>query len=735
MVKCEGVKRRCQDAPDSLNTPLTPENATIPADPSIPAALRDLAQRPVRGNSPARDPLWTEWVLTNGLGGFAMGSATGIPLRRYHGLLIASLRPPVSRVMLLSALADAITLAPDTPDETTLPLTPFHFRSADNRPIAPNVHDWTFERCPGLCRWTFEFAENGPRVEKTLVMADAANAISVTYRVLNATTPWRLTITPLIALRDFHSLLRRSEIGKRFTTRPDQATVTVSTRDARVRLAAHGASFEHDESLWNGFEYVWEEKRGMDCAEDLFAPGRFIATGGPNDRSEGLKIYAQGAASERIEPSPRRIAALDDRARRLERLGNAAIASAGGASVAQDRRWAIRALAAASDEFVVTRRVGEIDMRTVVAGYPWFSDWGRDTMISLPGLMLVTGRHAEAFDTLRVFARHRRRGLIPNRFDDYAGAAHYNTVDAPLWFLHAAAEYVRTTGDTDGYRDHLAPACLDIIRSYRDGTDHAIRMDPADHLITAGDERTQLTWMDAQRDGVTFTPRFGKAVEINALWGHGLLVTAALLDAPERDELLALAEGVRASFTNAFNNPETGALYDRLEPHQTADEIEWRPVAEIRPNQIFAVSLEASPLDPAKRVAVLDVVRRDLLTRHGLRTLAPSDPNYRGVMIGDMFDRDGAYHNGTAWPWLIGPYAEAVLRVGDFSPESRAEAVQCLAPLVAALDGPSPGTIAEIYDGDDSPDDPQRPDGCFAQAWSVAETLRALVLACAPKDP
>ncbi|RMH13746.1 MAG: glycogen debranching protein, partial [Planctomycetota bacterium] len=355
---------------------------------------------------------------------------------------------------------------------------------------------------------------------------------------------------------------------------------------------------------------------------------------------------------------------------------------------------------------------------SIIAGYPWFADWGRDTMIALPGLLLETGRFDEALSTLELFASHMHRGLIPNRFDDYAGGAHYNTVDASLWFVHAATEYLLRTQDDTGFARLIEP-CLEIIEAYQRGTDYNIHLD--DGLIAAGSPSTQLTWMDAQRDGVTFTPRYGKCVEINALWHHGLrrLSRALAGHTTHRTvELDTLAARCAERFTRLFNNP-AGGLYDRLEPTASG----YRPVDEIRPNQIFAASLADAPLDHAGRASVVKTVRRELLTPFGLRTLAPSDPAYIGHYRGNLFERDRAYHNGTVWPWLIGPFVEAALRV-DPSQHARTSLRALLQPLTNRMSQVCLGQVGEICDGDE----PHTPDGCPAQAWSVAELLRAWIM-------
>ena len=337
-------------------------------------------------------------------------------------------------------------------------------------------------------------------------------------------------------------------------------------------------------------------------------------------------------------------------------------------------------------------------------------------MIALPGLMLCTDRIDEARSCLLMFAQHIKNGLIPNLFDDYGGAAHYNTVDAPLWFVHAVHALWKSAGQSTGLEapdDKLIVACRAIIAAYRNGTDFNIRMDD-DGLITAGDENTQLTWMDARRDGVAFTPRHGKAVEINALWFNALKCLAEMTDShAEREECNALARQAAHSFRSQFWWEERQCLHDVL-PADGA----------LRPNQIFAVSLPHSPLDESQRRAVVKSVGERLLTPFGLRTLDRDDPNYRGRYEGNLFERDRAYHNGTVWPWLIGPYCEAVLRVEKFSPRAKKKVRAIIQPLIDEMQNTAGGRclnqIAEVYDGDP----PHRPSGCPAQAWSVAEVLR-----------
>jgi predicted glycogen debranching enzyme len=386
-------------------------------------------------------------------------------------------------------------------------------------------------------------------------------------------------------------------------------------------------------------------------------------------------------------------------------------------------------LVKAADQFVVRREGAGRKLTSIIAGYPWFSDWGRDTFISMRGLLLCTGRFAEALEVLQAFAGLQRRGLIPNCFDDGSGAAQYNTVDASLWYVHAACEYRRMTGDAAGFAT-VRQACLNVVEAYREGTDFGIRMD-SDGLITAGNERTQLTWMDAQRDGVVFTPRHGKAVEVNALWYSGLLELAAAIEAelPNRArELRQVAELAGRAFEPVFWNGERGCLFDVVSPAGGG----WRPNGQMRPNQIFALSQPFSALSPEKRSAALGCVRERLLTHAGLRTLEEIDPAYVGRYEGPLPQRDAAYHNGTVWPWLIGPYCEAVLRAGGFSEAAKREVRAAISPLLEEFmerrDWPGPlRQIAEVYDGEPV-DGVRRPEGCMAQAWSVGEMLRILAM-------
>lgn len=690
----------------------------------------------------------TEWFLTNGLGGFSQGTASGIPTRRYHAWLNAATKPPVGRVVALTACAEWLSVHAahpgDKPDRYDL--SSFHFGGGQISPTGLN-NLVRFEKGVS-CKWTYRVGQIDVERELVLCRGDqeggTRNAIVVRYRVRCPKRAVSLEIRPLTALRDFHGMRNGKSPGEQvpvaWDTTGNGELLTLSSSLIDVRMRVPGGVYDGRAETWRSFEYPRDIDRGQDGHEDLVSAGVFDVE--PYPAGDGwceceFKAWTDGPEPQDFETELARARAyVEEHAKKTLQ----AVTTRG--KVAPAAKESIIKLAAAAQQFVVRRESVGFDAKgrpipaqnlvSVIAGYPWFSDWGRDTMICIPGLLLSTGRLDEARRVLETFAAMMRHGLIPNCFNDGTGEPEYNTVDAPLWYLHAACRYAEACKTPDAISGPILAACLGIIDAYRAGTDHDIRMDLADGLIAAGDEQSQLTWMDAKRNGVVFTPRHGKAVEINALWYSGLRGLARLLirsDANTATELNALADRAGASFRSLFFDPKRNCLFDVLVPHSSpSGKVEWRPDAKVRPNQIFAVSLPDSPLDASQKRGVLACVRSRLLTPMGLRTLDPGDPGYKGRFEGDLMARDGAYHNGTVWPWLIGPYAEAVLRVGEFSADAKAEAGRAIAPLLAAVDGYSAGQLAEIFDGDHAPNAPQRPDGCFAQAWSIAELLRVSLL-------
>jgi len=642
-----------------------------------------------------------EWLLSSGHGAYAMGTASGANTRRYHGLLVGTLRPPVERIVALSCVQDRVVM-----EARDVELASFRFASETGGVTHPSgVQRLKRFGCGATAVWEYDLG-CGSGAVRTLTIGEGRNEIELAWEI-DCDEACRLEVSPMTALRGFHELF--PEEGREMSVERDGEDVLVRIGALTLRLSAPGARFEEDGLWWDNFELEAERARGFDCVERLFTPGRFVFELGEGGGAARLR-----ATLEPDDPAPAGRAVnqrVDDATAHLRAVCP---------SLAGDSRAA--ALVRAADAFVVRRRIGGEWSTTILAGYPWFADWGRDAMIALPGLLLTTGRFDEAREVLETFARHERRGLVPNRFDDYGGEPHYNTVDASLWFLHAAREYARATGEP--LSDEIVRACLAIVDAYRDGTDFGVGMDPGDALIRAGGAGTQLTWMDAKTGDHAHTPRHGKAVEINALWIHGLRAAAELTPA-RADELRALADRASASFAELFWNSERGCLFDCLAP---VDGGGWRADGALRLNQIFAASLELGPLTPEQRGQVVEIVRRQLLTPMGLRTLGPGERGYRGRYRGGPEERDSAYHNGTVWPWPIGAYIEASLRVDGFSAPAKERVRRELEPLLASLTTDCVGQVGEVFDGD-VPD--QAPGGCPAQAWSVAETLRALALVSA----
>lgn len=650
--------------------------------------------------------LEAEWLLTTGLGGYAMGSALGAPTRRYHALLVGAESPPTHRVVALAQVADTLILAPGTKGERRVDLATFSFEGA---PLHPSGHERLKRFEKGLaCRWVFDV--DGHEVARELSLGDDEAQAALRWIVPRELGPAQVEVAPLVALRDFHALLDE-RTGPRFVVDAGLCECEVGVGGSTLRLVGSGGSFRRAGHWWKGLRYRVEARRGFPDREDLHAPGRFTLEGGARpDGAEECTLIATLEPPHRAPERPARRERVRLAAERLER------AAPLGASPGE-----ARALAQAADDFVARRRLRTGWSTTILAGFPWFADWGRDAMIALPGLLLTTGRLDEAREALRLFASHLKDGLIPNRFDDYTDEAHYNTADATLWFVHACCEHARASGAFD---EDLARASLEAMEAHARGRTPDIRLDERDGLLAVGGPQTQLTWMDARHGGVTFTPRHGKPVEINALWIHALRSACEALGQREGSRCAALgdlAERAAAAFNEQFWSPERRWLADRLVEEGGV----WRAVWERRPNQVIAAALRLGPLDAQRRRGVVALARRELLTPCGLRSLAPGEAGYRARYEGSPFERDGAYHNGTAWAWLLGPYVEALLRSEGFSDEARKAGRAALRPLLDRLGEGCLGQAAEIFD---SEGDPQRARGCPAQAWSVAEVIRGLAL-------
>ena len=647
--------------------------------------------------------LTREWLLTNGTGGFASGTVIGCPTRRYHGLLIAARRPPLERVVCLSSILERVVIG-----DETVELANYEF----NQGFHPHGYAWLtgFDRAVEPPRpwvqWTYGVGD--ARIVKRVMLEQDQPVVRVRYDVTAPNgTQVEIGLLPYFALRDFHAL-RRKSAGEPIEVHGNGSAFRVADRQD----PASGVSvFQTADSIplryeprpdwWFNFRYREEAARGQDCGEDLFTPGWL--------RGVGVGAFTLEVAAVVGDRS------IADAKQSLS--AHSAVARQKPADQPSENGLRIGELRRAADQFVVRRDVsGGRRLATVLAGYPWFGDWGRDALIALPGLLLSNERFADAREVLLTFGSAEQDGLIPNRFSDYGSGCDYNSVDASLWFIHAADAYVHATDDVETWRNSLAPVCENIVERFLAGTRFNIHAG-GDRLLRCGDATTQLTWMDAKFGDTVFTPRYGMPVEINALWYHGLCILAErAADAARAEHYHSLADAARAHFVERFWNAKGDCLYDCVHDHSNDPSI--------RPNQIFAVSLPHSPLDRDRQRAVVDCVTRHLLTPMGLRTLAASDPAYCGRYQGDGYARDAAYHQGTVWAWPIGAYVEAYLRVNDFSDTARAHGRHCLEPLIDHLDQAGLGSISEIFDGDP----PHTPRGCIAQAWSVAEVLRAAML-------
>jgi len=641
-----------------------------------------------------------EWLCVNGIGGYASGTIAGTQTRRYHGLLVAALEPPLGRTVMGAAVHETVDYA-----GAAWPLFVARWASGVVDPHGYRLieHFWLDGTTPV---WTYACAD--ALLEKRVWMEPGANTTYVRWRVLRAGGPLTLHIKVLVNYRDYHATTRGGD-WHMDVTRVDGGLRVIAFDGARPLLLLAPTAEAGVAQAWHrDFDLPRERERGLDHVDDHLHAGDFRA-----DLAAGAALTLTLSAEP--APSPDGEAAGDRRARHDAEIvarWTSARAEAAGAPA-----W-IRQLVLAADQFVVRRPLpDDPDGATVIAGYHWFGDWGRDTMIALPGLTLATGRPEIARKILTTFARFVDHGLLPNRFPDGGEAPEYNTVDATLWYVEAIRAYHAATGD-DGLLKDLYPTLEAIVAWHRDGTRYGIRQDPADGLLAAGEPGLQLTWMDAKVGDWVVTPRVGKAVEINALWYNALVAMAGFARRLRRPavELEAHAARVAVSFGRFFNARE-GWCYDVLDGPDGDD-------ATLRPNQIFAVSLPASPLPPARRRAIIDACARHLVTSYGLRSLAPLDARYVGHYGGDQRARDGGYHQGPVWSWLLGPFA-----LGHFAAYGDADAARSyLSPLADHLADHGLGSIAELFDAEP----PFAPNGCIAQAWSVAETLRAWHLLGAP---
>ena len=663
----------------------------------------------------AREILRREWLITNGLGGYGSGTISGMVSRRYHGLLIAALPAPHGRVVMLNHLAEHLHLRAGT---SLLIGGEEPSNAGENNGQRHYVREFRLE-C-GVPIWVFE--AGGFVIEKSLMLVHGQNTLQVTYRLLSNQDYACVELRPSVNFRPHeHDVGEPLEDNYSLLISSRRYELRSPTLPHPLRLYVHDekASFTHHGGHIREIGYQTEAERGYHSRGQLWSPGAFKIELRPNRPVTLVASTEDWVSILALDPQS---AFEADRARR-ERLISMAAPSVQEGPAAE--------LVLAADQFIITpagrvedaarAKAAGNEVRTVIAGYHWFTDWGRDTMISLEGLTLTTGRHHEAAWILRTFAHYVRDGLIPNLFPEGEREGLYHTADASLWFFHAMDRYLETTGDRNTLQMVL-PKLIEIAEHHLRGTRFGIAMDPADGLLRQGEEGYQLTWMDAKVDNWVVTPRRGKAVEINALWHNALCLLANWLREERGEEaakpFAAQAQRTRESFNKRFWSDERGCLLDVVDGEHGDDPA-------VRPNQIFSIMLRHPVLNESRWGAVLEKVRSELLTPVGLRSLAPGHPDYKSRYFGDLRARDAAYHQGTVWGWLIGPFIDAWLKV---HPEDRDGARRFLDGYVAHLDHACVGSLSEVFDAED----PYTPRACIAQAWSVAEVLRCFAKVAAP---
>ncbi|MBI3892015.1 MAG: glycogen debranching enzyme N-terminal domain-containing protein [Candidatus Wallbacteria bacterium] len=647
--------------------------------------------------------LGREWLCTNGLGSSASGTLAGALTRRYHGLLTCATRPPVGRMHLVSKLSETVRLAGSTLELDTN-IYPGHVHPAGYRYLT----EARLQPMPAFFWRAGEFL-----LEKRVFMPHETQATVVLYRLAEGAGELELYVRPMMSCRDFHALTLQNDALDGEARELGEGHLCFEPYAGVPSVHVYHDGEFHPSLVWyKNLEYPAERERGLPYREDNWSPGYFrlrLTRGAPVALVLSAGPFGQwspsaGEAAPAPRPDPIKLLEAET-ARRRQAAGP--FTGAGGL---------LEALAAATDQFLV-RRNGSL---SVIAGYPWFEDWGRDTFISLPGLALTMERPEVACSALLEFSRYLKDGLLPNRFPDAGADPEYNTVDAPLWFIHAVGRFLEATDDLETVRQHLMPAMEQIVGSYVRGTGFGIAVDE-DGLVDQGEEGQALTWMDARVDGWVVTPRRGKPVEIQALWHNALRTLESLnyeLDRPERASKYGeLADLVARSFLEKFWLEDRGWCADVADDPDHAGHAD----VSLRPNQLFAASLPHPLLDPERTKRMLDAVRSRLLTPCGLRTLASNDPRYVSKYEGSPRARDGAYHMGIAWPWLLGAYADALVHAhAGWTPEVLREVRHLLKGFEDHVAEAGLGSVSEIFE----PEPPYRAVGCPQQAWSVAEMLR-----------
>jgi predicted glycogen debranching enzyme len=666
---------------------VAPQNSEIP----IPVQFG----REICGNLPAAES--REWLVTNGIGGFASGTVSGGLTRRYHGLLIAALQPPLGRTHLVALLGETVRYL-----GSTYVLATHRWASGAVDPQG-FLYLESFRLEGATPVWTYALGD--ALLEKRVWMVQDENTTFIHYTLARASSSFEIDLKALVNYRDFHSLTHAGDWQMKIA--PVEHGVMILPFDGATRffLKSAQASCEPHHEWYRDCFLPMETVRGLEDREDHLFAALFHAKLNPG---ESFTIVATTEATTMLDGE----ASIAQRVTHEASLLEAWQAQNG--ELARDGPGWLRQLVLAADQFIVKRSLPEEpDGRSIIAGYHWFGDWGRDTMVALPGLALTTGRSDAARQILLAFARYVDAGMLPNNFPDAGGKPEYNTVDAALWYFEAVRQYLAATQDASTLQK-LYPVLASMIDAHVVGTRYNIHVDSTDGLLYAGGPGIQLTWMDAKIGDWVVTPRTGKPVEINALWINALETMQEL--ARQLNQPAEMYERLSAQAKNSFQrfwNAERDCCFDVIDVPGAA--MNGGKDAAFRPNQILAVSLPVSPLRKEQQKSVVDNCAEHLLTSHGFRSLAPGEPNYQGHYGGDQKSRDAAYHQGTVWGWLLGPFALAHFRVYA----DRSAALRYLEPLGSHINAYGLGTLAEIFDGNP----PHTPRGCIAQAWTVGEVL------------
>jgi len=650
-----------------------------------------------------------EWLVTNGLGGYSSSTVLGVNTRKYHGLLVAAIHPPKDRRVFLAKLDEDVIIG-----NSTNRLGANEFQNGFFPQGYEFLQEFSISPFP-----KYTYSVQDVQITKTIFMPHRKNAVVIEYDIRNKNvSDVKVKVFPIVNCRPFHSTSEKSKVERAFQQESEEREVNIAFRSpgSALLLKSTDGRYVAGEQWIEHLYFREEAHRGESCLDDCLRPGyfEFEVKAGKEEKiaviavADDNEINASRILSDLPSSSKDSNSLFEAEVNRYESLLTPFYVAHASVRVSDWLSWLIFA----TDSFLVSGKSEE--ERVVIAGYPWFESWGRDTFISLPGLLLVTGRFEDAEKVFLSYAQFCKGGLIPNFIPERGEKPSYNTVDATLWYVNAVFQYLKYTGDFNFVHDHLWDTLTTIFDGHVKGTDHGIRVD-SDGLLLHG---PQLTWMDSSVDGKPVNPRAGKAVEIQALWYNALnileLLSRKFGEDRHAEEVRSLADRAKQSFPLKFWNDERNCLYDVITPNGLD--------ASLRPNQVIAAALDFTALDNSRATNVVDIATHELLTPYGLRTLERNDPRYIGIYSGDRGSRDRAYHNGTVWPWLLGPFTTAFLKVKRDAHSARDNALKFLLPLFSThISEAGLGTLSEIFDGDP----PHKPRGCVAQAWSVAEPLRA----------